>query len=100
MTAAARHVFPERGVEDVTTPEIAELADIGTGTLFPYVKTKGEPLLLVQNAAYAEALERGRPRLGGRSTAPGAGPAGCDEGASSASEVKSPWKWHSDSAPS
>ncbi|WP_329281902.1 TetR/AcrR family transcriptional regulator [Streptomyces sp. NBC_01451] len=32
----------------------------GTGTLFLYAKTKGELLLLVQNAKYVEALERGR----------------------------------------
>ncbi|NTW42644.1 MAG: TetR/AcrR family transcriptional regulator, partial [Cellulomonadaceae bacterium] len=36
-----------------------ERADIGTGTLFLYAKTKGELLLLVQNAAYADALARG-----------------------------------------
>ncbi|KOG36866.1 TetR family transcriptional regulator, partial [Streptomyces resistomycificus] len=35
-------------------------ADIGTGTLFLYAKTKGELLLLVQNAKYVEALEQGR----------------------------------------
>jgi AcrR family transcriptional regulator len=46
--------------EDVTTQQIAGRADIGTGTLFLYAKSKGELLLLVQNAHYAEALERGR----------------------------------------
>ena len=35
-------------------------ADIGTGTLFLYAKTKGELLLLVQNAGYADALLRGQ----------------------------------------
>jgi AcrR family transcriptional regulator len=59
ITAAASELFAEHGVEDVTTQQIADKADIGTGTLFLYAKTKGELLLLVQNAHYAEALERG-----------------------------------------
>jgi len=60
ITAAATELFAEYGVEDVTTQQIADKADIGTGTLFLYAKTKGELLLLVQNAHYAEALDRGR----------------------------------------
>ncbi|ANP74307.1 TetR/AcrR family transcriptional regulator [Cryobacterium arcticum] len=60
ITAAAGELFAERGVEDVTTQEVADRADIGTGTLFLYAKTKGELLLLVQNSAYAGALEQGR----------------------------------------
>jgi AcrR family transcriptional regulator len=59
MTAASE-LFAEHGIEDVTTQQIADKADIGAGTLFLYAKTKGELLLLVQNAHYAEALERGR----------------------------------------
>ncbi|MFJ6155859.1 TetR/AcrR family transcriptional regulator [Pseudarthrobacter sp. NPDC092184] len=60
ITAAASELFAEHGIDDVTTQQIADKADIGTGTLFLYAKTKGELLLLVQNAHYAEALERGR----------------------------------------
>ncbi|ROQ04569.1 TetR family transcriptional regulator [Rathayibacter sp. PhB93] len=60
ITAAASELFAEHGVDDVTTQQIAERADIGTGTLFLYARTKSELLLLVQNAHYAEALERGR----------------------------------------
>ena len=60
ITAAANELFAEHGVEDVTTQQIADKADIGTGTLFLYAKTKGELLLLVQNAHYNEALMRGR----------------------------------------
>lgn len=60
ITAAASELFAELGVEDVTTQQIADKADIGTGTLFLYAKTKGELLLLVQNAHYAKALEQGR----------------------------------------
>lgn len=64
ITAAARELFAEHGVDEVTTQQIAEKADIGTGTLFLYAKTKGELLLLVQNSAYAHALEVGRAAVG------------------------------------
>ncbi|QYX82312.1 TetR/AcrR family transcriptional regulator [Streptomyces akebiae] len=60
IVAAASELFAEHGVDEVTTQQIADQADIGTGTLFLYVKTKGELLLLVQNAKYVEALEQGR----------------------------------------
>ncbi|HEY9306997.1 MAG TPA: helix-turn-helix domain-containing protein [Microbacterium sp.] len=60
ITAAASELFAAHGVDDVTTQQIADKADIGTGTLFLYAKSKGELLLLVQNAHYAAALERGR----------------------------------------
>jgi AcrR family transcriptional regulator len=57
---AASTLFAERGVDDVTTQEVAEAADIGAGTLFFYARTKGELLLMVQNARYADALREGR----------------------------------------
>ncbi|WP_411088697.1 TetR/AcrR family transcriptional regulator [Streptomyces sp. 061-3] len=60
ITAAARELFAQHGVDEVTTQQIADKADIGTGTLFLYAKSKGELLLLVQNSLYVEALERGR----------------------------------------
>jgi AcrR family transcriptional regulator len=60
ITAAAGELFAKHGVDEVTTQQIADKADIGTGTLFLYAKSKGELLLLVQNAHYAEALKRGR----------------------------------------
>ena len=60
ITAAARELFAVHGVNEVTTQQIADKADVGTGTLFLYAKTKGELLLLVQNSAYTEALARGR----------------------------------------
>ncbi|TQC45080.1 TetR/AcrR family transcriptional regulator [Rhodococcus sp. WS4] len=60
ITAAARELFTEHGVDEVTTQQIADKADIGTGTLFLYAKTKSELLLLVQNSSYADALTRGR----------------------------------------
>lgn len=60
ITAAASELFAVHGVDEVTTQQIADKADIGTGTLFLYAKTKGELLLLVQNAKYAEALAQGQ----------------------------------------
>ncbi|GAA1805583.1 TetR/AcrR family transcriptional regulator [Agromyces neolithicus] len=60
ITAAARELFAEHGVDEVTTQQVAEKADIGTGTLFLYAKTKGELLLLVQNSSYVDALQEGR----------------------------------------
>jgi AcrR family transcriptional regulator len=59
IVAAASELFAEHSIDDVTTQQIADKADIGAGTLFLYAKTKGELLLLVQNTHYAEALERG-----------------------------------------
>jgi len=50
ITAAARELFAEHGVDDVTTQQIADRADVGSGTLFLYAKTKAELLLLVQNS--------------------------------------------------
>lgn len=60
ITAAARELFAEHGIDEVTTQQIAERADVGAGTVFLYVKTKGELLLLAQNERYAEALLEGR----------------------------------------
>ena len=60
ITAAALELFSEYGVDEVTTQQIADKADIGTGTLFLYAKTKGELLLLVQNSSYVDALVKGR----------------------------------------
>lgn len=60
IVAAARELFFEHGVDEVTTQQIADKADIGTGTLFLYAKSKGELLLMVQNSSYADSLIRGR----------------------------------------
>jgi len=59
ILAAATELFASQGVDEVTTQQIADAADIGTGTLFLYAKNKGELLLMVQNALYADALEAG-----------------------------------------
>ena len=60
IVAAAGELFAEYGVDDVTTQQIADKADIGAGTLFLYAKSKGELLLMVQNSSYAESLARGK----------------------------------------
>lgn len=59
ITAVARELFAEKGIHEVTTNEVALRAEIAAGTLFLYAKTKGELLLLAQNASYAEAHEVG-----------------------------------------
>ena len=59
ITAAARELFGRCGVDEVTTQQIADKADIGTGTLFLYARTKSELLLLVQNSSYADAIKKG-----------------------------------------
>lgn len=59
IIAAARQLFDEHGVDAVTTQQIADKADIGTGTLFLYAKSKSELFLLVQNSSYVMALEEG-----------------------------------------
>ncbi|PYI38662.1 TetR family transcriptional regulator [Arthrobacter psychrolactophilus] len=60
IVAAAGELFAEYGVDEVTTQQIAEKADIGAGTLFLYAKSKGELLLMVQNSSYADSLVRGK----------------------------------------
>lgn len=67
ITAAAAELFAEHGVDEVTTQQIADKADIGTGTLFLYAKNKGELLLLVQNSTYADALVEGKAAAEGES---------------------------------
>ncbi|GAA2228702.1 TetR/AcrR family transcriptional regulator [Herbiconiux moechotypicola] len=60
IVEAAGELFDAHGMHGVTTQAVAERAGVGAGTVFLYAKTKGELLLLVQNARYAEALGRGR----------------------------------------
>lgn len=59
ITEAARHLFATSSVNDVTTADVAERADVAAGTLFLYAKTKGDLLLMAQNADYEDALEEG-----------------------------------------
>ncbi len=70
IVAAARRLFRERGFAETTTQQIAEAADIGTGTLFLYARSKEDLLVLVfrdemletARAAFA-AIDRTAPLL-------------------------------------
>jgi AcrR family transcriptional regulator len=55
---AARRLFYERGFEATTTQAIAEAADIGTGTLFSYVRVKEDLLLMVFVDDLLEVIDR------------------------------------------
>ena len=62
---AAAELFAAHGYAAVTTQQIAERADVGTGTLFRYATSKAELLLMVHNEYYGRALdaaERALPR--------------------------------------
>lgn len=59
ITSVARDLFAEKSIGEITTAEVAKRAEIAAGTLFLYAKTKGELLLLAQNASYAEAHKLG-----------------------------------------
>src|SRR6478609_3196549 len=56
---AARSLFAEHGVGDVTTQQIADRADVAIGTLYAYVSTKAELLILLQNRTFATAIDEG-----------------------------------------
>jgi AcrR family transcriptional regulator len=47
IARAARRLFGRKGFEHTTTREIAEAADIGAGTLFLYVGTKEDLLVMI-----------------------------------------------------
>jgi len=47
IVAAARDLFRTQGFEQTTTSEIAELADVGKGTLFFHARSKDELLVMV-----------------------------------------------------
>ncbi len=47
IVGAARQLFSDQGFAETTTQQIAEAADIGTGTLFLYVRSKEDLLVMV-----------------------------------------------------
>jgi AcrR family transcriptional regulator len=47
IVAAAQALFAEKGFDKTTTREIAQRAQIGTGTLFTYVESKEELVILI-----------------------------------------------------
>lgn len=69
IVAAARDLFQRQGFTETTTQQIAAAADIGTGTLFLYAKSKEDLLVLVfkdemletVRAIYAELPKRAAP---------------------------------------
>lgn len=66
---AAAELFAEHGYAAVTTQQIAQRADVATGTLFRYASTKAELLLMVFNDDFRRNLDRGLREVSG--TTPG-----------------------------
>lgn len=54
---AARQLFSSRGYSSVTTQEVAELAEVGTGTPFRYARSKGELLCMIANEDFRLMVE-------------------------------------------
>jgi AcrR family transcriptional regulator len=54
--AAARELFAEHGVGEVTTQQVADRAD---AAIDPYASTKAELLIMVQNQRFAAAIDTG-----------------------------------------
>lgn len=55
---AARAVFQEKGFAAATTREIAERANVGTGTVFLYARDKRELLIMIINDEFDAMNER------------------------------------------
>lgn len=62
IMAEAARLFAEKGYEAVTTAEIADAAQVGTGTLFRYVGSKAELLVAVMNDRLVEGMADGLAR--------------------------------------
>lgn len=60
ITTAARDLFRAKGFDDTTAREICERAEIGTGTLFLYVRDKHELLFLCFEADARRLFAEGR----------------------------------------
>ncbi len=58
LIAAARDVMTEKGVEAATMLEIAELADMGAGTVYNYFKSKEELAIAVLETLMVDLAER------------------------------------------
>lgn len=56
---AAGDLFAEHGYSAVTTEQIAEAANVGTGTLFRYFPTKAQLLVEVMSGQLRVGIERG-----------------------------------------
>lgn len=60
ITASARELFRAKGFDETTAREICERAEIGTGTLFLYVRDKRELLFLCFEADARRLFAEGR----------------------------------------
>jgi len=58
IVAAARALFRDKGFAETTTQQIAEVADIGTGTLFLYARSKEDLLVMVFRDEMIETARR------------------------------------------
>ena len=58
IKAAARKLFIQKGFDDATTREIAQLAGVGIGTVFTYADNKRDLLFLIANEDLAEVTAR------------------------------------------
>ena len=58
IVTAARELFRTKGFEQTTTGEIAELADVGKGTLFFHAKSKDELLVMVFQEDMGRTIDR------------------------------------------
>ena len=59
---AAKELFSSQGFTATKTQDIADHADVATGTVFQYARSKTELLLMVMNQALADAFNQGRAR--------------------------------------
>jgi len=57
---AALDLFERKGFQDTTIEEVAERAGLSVPTLYRYVRSKGELLLVLQRAGIERLLERGQ----------------------------------------
>lgn len=58
--SVASKLFAKHGFNAVTTQAISDEADIAAGTLFRYVSSKTELLLMVFNDKFARAIQQGK----------------------------------------
>lgn len=58
IIGAARELFRSKGFEGTTTGEIAELADVGKGTLFFHARSKDELLVMVFQEEMGKTIDR------------------------------------------
>jgi AcrR family transcriptional regulator len=65
IVAAARELFRDRGFAETTTQQIAEAADIGTGTLFLYARSKEDLLVMVFRDEMIETARAAFEQIGG-----------------------------------